>query len=289
MDLDSTLETVAAYIPDELSQVIAHAASYVPTEINIANMAKFLLFFGSAALILGLMGRIFLGKRSSLNHSLSSVMGILFIYAVTIVVYTFKPWNLEELLSPLPFVTFSGDYLIVLPVQNAKIPVLCSEILSLVILAFLVNLLDSFIPQGKSVLGWYELRFLTVVIAMLLHLAANWAIRTYLPDVLVTYAPTMLLILLIGMLMLGLVNLILGVVLAVVNPILGGIYTFFFSNAIGKQLTKAVFTTAIVCVVFFLLGHFGYTLICIDSSALTAYLPFGAVLLVLWYLIGHVL
>lgn len=289
MDLDSTLETVAAYIPDELNHVIAHAVSYIPTEINIANMAKFLLFFGSAALILGLMGRIFLGKRSSLNHSLSSAMGILFIYAVTIVVYTFKPWNLEELLSPLPFVTFSGDYLIVLPVQNARIPVLCSQILSLVILAFLVNLLDSFIPQGKSVLGWYELRFLTVVVSMLLHLAANWAIRTYLPDVLVTYAPTILLILLIGMLMLGLVNLILGVVLAVVNPILGGIYTFFFSNAIGKQLTKAVFTTAIVCVVFFLLGHFGYTLICIDGAALTAYLPFGAVLLVLWYLIGHVL
>ena len=289
MDLDSTLETVAAYIPDELNHVIAHAVSYIPTEINIANMAIFLLFFGSAALILGLMGRIFLGKRSSLNHSLSSAMGLLFIYAVPIVVYTFKPWNLEELLSPLPFVTFSGDYLIVLPVQNAGIPVLCSQIVSLVILAFLVNLLDSFIPQGKSVLGWYELRFLTVVVSMLLHLAANWAIRTYLPDVLVTYAPTILLILLIGMLMLGLVNLILGVVLAVVNPILGGIYTFFFSNAIGKQLTKAVFTTAIVCVVFFLLGHFGYTLICIDGAALTAYLPFGAVLLVLWYLIGHVL
>lgn len=304
MDLDSTLSTVTAYIPDtvdealataasyipeELEQVIDNAASYIPTEINLMETAQFMLFFAAASLILGLMGRVFLGKRSSLNRSLSSAMGILFIYAVTIVVYTFKPWNLDALLSPLPFVRFTEEYLIVIPFQGTEFPALCSEILSLVILAFLVNLLDSFIPQGKTALGWYLLRFVTVIAAMLVHLIVDWAFRTYLPDVLVTYAPAILLVLLIGMLLMGLMNLILSVVLTAVNPIFGALYTFFFSNVIGKQLTKAVFTSGIVCVVVFLLGYFGYTVICITSAALMAYIPLAIVLLILWYLIGHVL
>lgn len=304
MDLDATLSTVSEYLPegvdealsaaaailpDDIDQLLTDAASYIPTEIDLAGTAQFMLFFAAASLILGLMGRVFLGKRSSLNHSLSSAMGILFIYAVTIVVYTFKPWNLDSLLSPLPFVRFTEEYLIVIPFQGAEFTALCSEILSLVILAFLVNLLDTFIPKGKTVAGWYLLRFVTVIAAMVLHLMVDWAFKTYMPGVLVTYAPTILLFLLIAMLVMGLLNLILGVVLTVVNPIFGALYTFFFSNAIGKQLTKAVFTTGIICAVVFLLGYFGYTVISITAASLMAYIPLAIVLLLLWYLIGHVL
>ena len=289
MDLESTLSTVASYIPEEVETVLVNAVSYIPTEINFISTAKFILFFAACSLILGLMGRVVLGKRSSLNRSLSSAMGILFIYAVTIVIYTFKPWNLQELLSPLPFVSFTEEHLIIFPIQGAKFAALCSQVLSLVILAFLVNLLDAFIPQGKSVSGWYLLRFLTVIVSMLLHLLVRWAFETYLPDVLVTYAPTILLILLVAMMLMGVLNLFLSLILTAVNPIFGAMYTFFFSNVIGKQLSKAMFTTAILCAVVFLLGYFGYTVICITAAALTAYIPLAIVLLLLWYLIGHVL
>ena len=236
-----------------------------------------------------LVTRVVLGKRSSLNHSLSSAIGILFIYALTIVVYTFKPWNLEALLSPLPFVTFSGEYLIVFPIADAHFPALCSEVLSLIILAFLVNLLDTYFPKGEHVFSWYILRFLTVIISMLLHLIARWAIRTYLPGVLVTYAPTILLVLLAFLLLSGILNLILGLVITMANPFMGAMYTFFFSNVIGKQLSKAIFSSAILCAVVYLLEFFGYTVICITSAALMAYIPLVILLLVLWFLIGHVL
>lgn len=304
MELDSTLSTIAGYIPEEIDQVISrassyipedlsgvikHASSYLPTQIDIVTAAQFMLYFAAASLILGVLGRVVLGKRSSLNHSLSSAMGILFIYAVTIVVYTFKPWNLADFLSPLPFVTFSGEYLIVLPITDAQFPALCTEVLSLIILAFLVNLLDTFIPQGKTVLGWYLLRFLTVILSMALHLGVGWAFRTYLPDVLVTYAPTILLFLLVFMMLSGVINLIFSLLIIMTNPFMGAMYTFFFSNIIGKQLTKAVFTSAILCAVLYLLGLFGYTVICITSAALLAYIPLALVLLLLWYLIGHVL
>lgn len=304
MDLETTLSTIAGYIPEEIDQVIdraasyipenvssviKHASTYVPTQIDIATAAQFLLYFTAASLILGVLGRVVLGKRSSLSRSLSSVMGLLLIYALTIVVYTFKPWNLEHLLSPLPFVTFSGEYLIVLPITDAQFPALCTEVLSLIILAFLVNLLDTIMPQGKSVISWYLLRFFTIVVSMLLHLVVRWAFRTYLPDVLVTYAPTILLFLLAFMMLSGVINLIFSLLIIMTNPFMGAMYTFFFSNVVGKQLTKAVFSSAIICIVFYLLDFFGYTVICITAAALMAYIPLALVLLFLWYLIGHVL
>ena len=261
----------------------------MPTEVDLANAAEFMLYFTAASLILGVLGRMVLGKRSSLNHSLSSAIAILLVYAVTIVVYTFKPWNLELLLSPLPFATFAGDYLIILPIHDTAFPALCSEILSMVILAFLINLLDTLIPKGESFVSWFFLRVLTVVLCIVLHFAAGWAFETFLPEVLVTYAPMILLFLLIFMVFSGVISLILGMILTLNSPFLGAMYTFFFSNIVGKQLSKAIFTTVILCGIFYLMGFFGYTVITITAAALMTYIPLVLLLLLLWYLIGHVL
>lgn len=216
-------------------------------------------------------------------------MGILFIYAATVVVYTFKPWNLEILLSPLPFVTFAGDYLILLPISDVQFASLCTELLSLVILAFLVNLLDTFLPKGNNIISWYLMRFITIALSMMVHLLVCWAFETYLPEMLVKYAPTLLLGILLFMLLSGALNLILGLVIAAANPFMGAMYTFFFSTVIGKQVSKAVFSTTIVTGVFWLMDYFGYTVIAISAAALLTYIPLALVLLVLWYLIGHVL
>ena len=102
-------------------------------------------------------------------------------------------------------------------------------------------------------------------------------------------APTILLVILAVTLLMGLLNLVLSVVLTVVNPIFGSLYTFFFSNIIGKQLSKAVFTSGIICGVVFLLGYFGCTVICVSAAALSAYIPLAIVLLLLWFLIGWAL
>ena len=184
---------------------------------------------------------------------------------------------------------FSGNELYILPFLDAGLPVLCENVLSLIILAFLVNLLDSLIPKGKTMTGWYLLRLMTVLLAILLHYAVNWASHAFLPGVLVTYAPIILLGILIFMLILGALNLLLGLVLTAVNPILGGLYTFFFSNFLGRQLSKSMLTSAIICGIFYFLSRFGYTAICITTAALLSYLPLLIALLLLWYLIGHLL
>lgn len=291
VDLATAFEAVSKYLPEnfDLSSLFSAAKNYIPMEIDFLSMGKFLLLFSAISLLASTLGRVVLGKRSSLNHSLSSAMGILFIYAVTVVVYTFKPWNLEQFLSPLPFLVFAENYLLVIPFQGSVLSVVCHEILSLVILAFLVNLLDTFIPKGKSIVTWYLLRFLTIVLAMALHLLVDWAFDSYLPEVLVTYAPVILLGILAATLLLGVLNVVLGAILAIVDPIIGAIYTFFFSNIIGKQLTKAVFTTVVICAVVFLIGYFGFSLIAITPAALISYIPMALVMLVLWYVIGHLL
>ena len=279
----------ASCIPEELGNVIWHAKSYLPVEVDLMSAAQFMLYFAAISLILGVMGRLVLGKRSSLNLSVSSAMGILFIYALTVVIYTFHPWHLELLLSPLPFATFNGDYLILLPITDVQFTALCSQVLSLVVLAFLVNLVDTFAPKGKNIFTWLLLRLLTMAVCMGLHLVVNWAFRTYLPNILVTYAPMILLLVLCICLLSGLVNLLLGLVIATANPFLGAMYTFFFSNILGKQVSKAVFSSAIICAVLYLLDLFGYTVICISAAALLTYIPLALVLLLLWYLLGSVL
>ena len=304
MDLDSTFTTITdqipdsinkvidqavSYIPDQLSNVIWHARAYLPVEVDLVSAAKFMLYFSAISLILGVLGRLVLGKRSSLNQSLSSAMGILFIYAVTLVVYTFHPWNLDAFLSPLPFATFAGDYLIILPITDAQFPALCTQVLSMIVLAFLVNLVDTFMPKGNHVFSWLFLRLLTMTVCMGLHLTVHWAFRTYLPDVLVTYAPVLLLMILAFCLLSGIVNLLLGMVIAVANPFLGAMYTFFFSNIVGKQVSKAVFSSAILCAIMYLLDFFGYTVVCISAAALMTYIPLALLLLGLWYLIGSIL
>ena len=282
--ISDSLDALVSFLPTE-----EELTSYIPTEVELLEMLKFVGIFAVAALALGLIGRVVFGKRSSLNHSVSSAMGILFMMAVTLVIYTFDPYDLAQYLSPLPYVAFSDEYLVLFSFLDGDFAAICAEVLSMIILAFLVNLLDTFIPKGKNVFTWYLLRFLTVVLAMVAHILVTWLIAAYVPVSLATYAPVILLGILVVMFVLGVLNVILGAVLTAVSPIFGAIYAFFFNNIIGKQISKAVVTTLILTALTIALEYLGYTVLCIAGSALAAYIPLMLVLLVLWYLIGHIL
>lgn len=242
----------------------------------------------AASLLLGLISRYAFGKRSSVNHAVSSAIGILFLYALTVVLYSAGA-KYQDFVAPLPFVRLVGDQLTVFSFSGAHYAAICSEILSLIILAFLVNLLDTWLPKGKSILGWLFYRCLTVILALAMHLIVTFLFTTYLPEGIVTYAPTVLLWLLLIMLAVGALKLVVGALLATVNPIIGGLYTFFFATLVGKQLSKAVLTTALLSGIVYALNYFGLTVISIASAALIAYIPLIIVLLLIWYLVNRVL
>lgn len=281
---EETITALKGFLPSALE-----LSELVPAQVDLLTMLKFIGIFAAISIVMSLLGRVIFGKRSSMNHALSSAMGIFFILVISTVVYVFDPKSLAQYLSPLPYVAFSGDYLVIFPLIGSDFVLICDELLSMIILAFLVNLLDTLIPKGKGIVGWYLLRSLSLLLAMGLHYVFTWASNAYLPGFLVTYAPVLLLIILVLSLFMGLLNLILGVVLVAMNPIFGALYAFFFSTLVGKQLTKAIFTTLILTAVVAVLNYFGATLLCIAGTALAAYIPLLIVLLILWYLIGHLL
>ena len=288
-ELSALLGAASDMIPSEITKLLQTAAAAIPKNFDIGSSFRFILIFAAALLGVGLISKILFGNRSDLNHAMSSAAGILTVYVITIIVYAFQPAGLEKLLTPLPFVTFVKEYLFVLPFHGTSFETLCGQILSLLILAFVVNLMDSILPEGESPITWFISRFLSVVLAMGLHLVANWAINKFLPTLIVYHAPALLLVVLACCMLLGVFKLILGIFLTVVNPVLGALYTFFFSSHIGKQLTKSVLSTAIVCGVFYAMDRFNFLIIGISPQTLPAYLPLVPGFLIIWYLLGHAL
>jgi len=256
-------------------------------DFDFMNLLKIGLVLLLGTFLISVFGRFAFGKRSVLNNAVSSAIGILFIYAVTVVLRSFGA-QFQSLIAPLPFVSISADSLILFSFKNAHYTVLCSEILSMIILAFLVNLADGWLPKGKSLLGWLFFRCMTVVLAFFLHLIVVGLFNTYLPEGLVIYAPTVLLVLLVLLLLTGALKIVVGAVLTTASPIIGGLYTFFFATIIGKQITKAMLTTLILAGIVCLLNYLGCAVISITSAALIAYIPFIIILIALWYIVYRI-
>ena len=90
---------------------------------------------------------------------------------------------------------------------------------------------------------------------------------------------------LVLMLLTGALKFLLGLVLATVNPLIGALYTFFFANIVGKQITRSVLTTAILSGALVLLQDLGITSLSLTQEATVAYSPFLLLLIPVWYLV----
>lgn len=270
---------------DSISSFLDNTNALIPT-----NQEELIfLFLGMIvfALGLGFVFRLFFGTRCTVNRSISGFLGVLLVYAVTVVVYTLKPWNLTQYLSPLPFSIFRNDILIISLSASADLSLLSAQLLSLVILCFIIHLLNTLLPTGRSFLGWFLFRTIAIGLAIFLNLTANWALNTFLPDVIANSAPTVLLAVLAATLLVSLFNPLLCILFTVANPVVGLLYTFFFSNTIGKNLTRAVLSAALITGLFYLMEYAGFSVIDITSPALLTYAPFAAVLLGVWFVFDY--
>ncbi len=261
---------------------------FASIEFDFQNFWKALAVLAVGTIVLGTLGRFAFGKRSALNHSVSSAIGILFVYAATVVLYSMGA-RYQAFIAPLPFVHFSGTEMRLFNFFAADYTVICTQILSMIILAFLANLFDGILPKGKKLIGWLFFRCLTVVLAMAAHLAVDWLFTTYLPQGLVTYAPTIVLALLILLLGVGALKVVIGAILATVNPLIGAFYTFFFATIVGKALSKAILTTAILTAIILAMNYIGVAAVSIASAALIAYIPLLVILIAVWYVVGVLL
>lgn len=271
-----------------MESLLNQIKSIMENEAQVTSFLTLALVMTIGSLIFGFIGRFAFGKKSVLNQSVSSAIGILFIYAVTVVIHSYG-LNLGLLVSPLPFVTIHDEWLSVFAISQANYVTICGELLNMIILAFLVNLANSWMPQGKKLLSWLFFRVVSVALGMVLFAIANYLLTRFLPEGLLTWAPVILLGLLVIMLLVGALKGLMGAVLASVNPLIGFLYTFFFANVIGKMLTRAMLTTLLLSALVYALNYLGVTAIAIGTAVLVAYIPLLLLLLVLWFIVGKLL
>ena len=255
--------------------------------LDFINFLKAVGILIGTLVVLSFCCRLVIGKQSTLILAISSAIGILFIYFITIILAS-TGGEFKKFFAPLPFVTFEGDMMYLFDFR-ADFMTICGQLLSMVILSFLMNLIDGFLPTGKHFLLWILFRCLSVIIALILHLVVAGLLASFLPDGLMTYAPVILLGVLVLMLMTGALKFLVGLALTTVNPLIAGLYTFFFANIVGKQITKAILTTGILVGLLLLLEKSGVVAISITAVALAAYTPLILLLVLLWYIVGKLI
>lgn len=248
--------------------------------------AALLLTVGS--IVLGFIGRYAFGKHSILDHAVSSAIGILFVYAATVVFYSLGA-EYSSFVSPLPFISLENETLSLFRLEGSHYTLICEQLVSMIILAFLANLIDSVLPRGEHFISWLFFRCLTILLAIAGQLAVSWLFATYLPQGILTYAPAILLGVLVLMLAVGSFKIFVGAAIATVNPVVAALYTFFFASFLGKAISKAVLTTLLLTALVWGLNYLGVASLAIGLAALVAYIPLMIVLVIIWYVVNKVL
>ena len=265
-------------IPETITQIGATALQY----------GKFLVLLILGVLLLSSLTRLLFGKENQINLAITAAMEILCLYVINIVICALG-LDYKLFLSPLPFVGMSEDYLYLFPLLSADMPVLYNHLLRLLIIAFLVNLIGGLIPQGQNLLTWTILRLITVAFSVAALYGADLLFGWYLPQGFGAYAPTVLVLSLAALIALGSLKLFVGAALAFLDPIIAALYTFFFSNFIGRALARAMVSCLLISGLLLLANWLGITALHIAAEALKGYIPLLAVVVLLWYFVGRVL
>lgn len=265
---------------ESIEQTIQQAVS----SFNIESFLQIMLVISAVLFFVGIILRIICGKGSSLSMSVVAAMSILLMYVVTVAISIENHY--EVFLTPLPFISLAGDYLSIFNLSGANLSAICIELVRMIVLAFLVNLIEEIIPKGKGFILKYLLRCLSVVASMVAYMAVTTLLEKYLPGVIVTYAPVILIIVAVILLLATVFKWIVGVLLGMtVSPIIGAIYTFFIESFIGKKLFKAILTTFIMLVLVYICNVTGYTEILLASAELAAQIPTLIMISIVWILV----
>lgn len=254
--------------------------------VSSLQYLKFLGILVLGILLISSFSRFLFGKKAQVTQAIASAIEIFFVYVITIVVYALG-LQLPFPLVPLPFVALAEDYLVIFPILTADFPSICDQTLKLLIIAFLVNLAGGLIPRGEHPIPWFFLRLLTVVLSVALIYGAEYLLHIYIPQGLGAYAPMILLCVLAALILLGSLKLLVGGLIAFLDPIMAALYTFFFANVVGRALAKAILTTGLIMGLLAALNYLEIYAVHIAASVLKAYIPLLLIVLVLWYVVGH--
>lgn len=266
----------------------------LPGDVTFLKTMAFVLVFTMAVFFICLIARFALGKDSSLKHSLTAGLGIIMLYAMCVIIYTFSPRDFSHYINQLPIGTFrlneAGEQVLQLnSLRNLTLPELSYEVLRIFLLAVMINMLGNITPQNMRLLGWILFRLFMLGCSIALNYALFKVIDMFVPFLLRSYAPMILLSILAFSFAMGFIKFAMALVLTVINPIFGAFYTFFFKSKFGKCLSRAIGSTAVILVMLFVFERLGYSTLPINPGALSSYVPFTLSMFFLWVMIGRIL
>lgn len=266
----------------------------LPAVTKLANSIDWITVIKTAALIcaavciLGGVLRLIFGKGSSLVCSVFACLSLALLYLAGIVIYVFIP-QLRSSMTSLPFISVSGDGFYLWDIANLSTESLYPALLRLFILAFLVNLIESILPSGKKLLSWYGLRMLTVAASLGIYVGLSAVINSFAPQIYGEWAGYILIGLWLCIGLIGIVKVLVGIVLMTIHPVLGALFTFFFSNLFGKQLTKAILTSVLAICILMILYQLGFLGFAFSGFSFASYAPTCLIALAALYLFGKLL
>lgn len=266
----------------------------LPNDVTFLKTMGFILTFSIATFMICLLARLILGKDSSLKFALTSALGMIMLYAMCVVIYIFSPRDFTYYLNQLPIGTFltnaEGQQVFEFnTIRNLELPELCYQLLRIYVLAVMINLLGAITPDKLKLLGWILFRLFMLGMAIVLNYAVFKVVDMFLPFLVESYAPLILLSFLAISFILGFLKFLVALVLTAVNPIFGGFYAFFFKNKFGKTLSRAIGSTLVIGALLVVFESLGYTSLPIGPEALSSYIPFTVCMFLLWVLVGRVL
>lgn len=242
-----------------------------------------LIIFGAGAIL-----RSIFGRGSSLTRSVSATLNILLIYLTSIVLYYYFP-TLRAWFSTLPFITLTSDHLFIWGLSGLPDLIFYPAILQMAVLAFFVNMLETYLPRGRNLISWYLYRVITGLCAFALYTGFSYLVHSFAPEIFGTWSKPIILGFWGIILLVAVLKLLLSAILTVLNPILGACYAFFFHSLFGKQFSKAILTTVFMVLIVYYLNQTGYTQLVFSDLSMATYGPVSIIMLIALYLFGSIL
>lgn len=286
-------------MPDEI--IIAF-----PKILTIVQPYTYFLFW--VVLILVLSGGLkMFNKGPNMRNGIIAALSILIMYLAYALIYRFKPIGLEEyLVLPLPFLHFEQDKLQLIVYkfnENGHLCFreLCSEVTSMLLLAFLVNQIYAFKPGNLKTPAWLVFRFFSTLIAIGVYYGVHKVLQkclSFVPEgssweVLVSFAPIFVLGALLVTFTLALARKSMVNFFKEVNPTFVGLHGFYYTNRFGVQVTCAIWSTLALTTFAIFLQK-----VCVENQ-IDMYIPlttvspltilFVAILFILWIFVGFML
>lgn len=247
-----------------------------------ASAVVTVLFLAFGLFVVGTVVRMFRGKGSDLCQAVAGVLTVILVYLTAATASASLP-VLASRLDTLPFCSFSGVYFSLLPVSGVG---LYGGLLRLWLLAFLVDLLEAFLPKGKKFGGWLLWRSVSVLLAISVYSFLTDLLEAGCPALFSSMAQAVLAVCWGLVLLIGLIRALLSVIQSSGNPLVNFLHRFFYSNQFGKLFPMSILTTVLLVALSALLRYWG-----IGAFSLTfwSYIPTVAILLGFLYLFGRFL